>query len=701
MPGAAANDDLMDLADRSHRAGRLAEAESVCRAILADRPDHVAALNLLGTIAGETGRYALAVDVLQRAVQHAPRNWLSLSNLAEAMRLQGRPAEAVPLLHESMTLAPPGTTPCHARLAAALVDLGRPEEALAACRAGLTRSPNEPGLNGLAAELLTGQGDYKSALTHLLIALEHAPAADRHWERLNALLRVVVLPPAEGRQWLLKALAHPVVHPQEIARSVARTLCRVPAIAELAALATAGRIPTGVALMDSLVPLGSDALLIALMETAVIPWPPLERLFTAVRRALLLEKTLDVPRAVLPFCVALATQAFLTDYAWLTDDEEAAALRRLSISVEGDVNEAVAGPSLYFSLTLLAMYRPLHELSVATRMAELPFAEPLPRLFRIQIDEPLQERALRAEIPRLTPIVDTVSREVRAQYEAHPYPRWIRAGRQPTPVTLPALLTRIGGDVPADPSFQAPDVLIAGCGTGRQALYAASFYRDARILAVDLSLASLAYALRKARESGRDIDLERITFAQGDILTLTGLGRSFHVIECLGVLHHLADPLAGWRVLVDLLRPGGLMYIALYSELARRAVVLGREHVASHGYAPTAADIRRCRRDILALPDEHPLAPLRRMRDLYNTSECRDLLFHMQEHRYTLPRIEAMLNELGLRFLGFNTVPRAERYRNSFPGDPRMTSLTNWHDFEQAHPDAFAGMYNFRAQKPA
>ncbi len=39
--------------------------------------------------------------------------------------------------------------------------------------------------------------------------------------------------------------------------------------------------------------------------------------------------------------------------------------------------------------------------------------------------------------------------------------------------------------------------------------------------------------------------------------TLGGLGRQFDLIECVGVLHHLGDPLAGWRVLVSLLKPGG------------------------------------------------------------------------------------------------------------------------------------------------
>ena len=61
----------------------------------------------------------------------------------------------------------------------------------------------------------------------------------------------------------------------------------------------------------------------------------------------------------------------------------------------------------------------------------------------------------------------------------------------------------------------------------------------------------------------------------------------------------MADPLAGWRVLTELLRPGGLMFIALYSEAARRPVVNAREMIARKGYAASPEDIRRCRWDIM------------------------------------------------------------------------------------------------------
>ena len=112
------------------------------------------------------------------------------------------------------------------------------------------------------------------------------------------------------------------------------------------------------------------------------------------------------------------------------------------------------------------------------------------------------------------------------------------------------------------------------------------------------------------------------------ILKIGVLNHQFHVIESSGVLHHLADPVRGWRVLEKLLRPQGLMNIGLYSELARQDLDAARAFIADKGYGPSESDIRSFRHDILALPAEHPLADLGRSGDFYDLSGCRDLLFH-------------------------------------------------------------------------
>ena len=216
---------------------------------------------------------------------------------------------------------------------------------------------------------------------------------------------------------------------------------------------------------------------------------------------------------------------------------------------------------------------------------------------------------------------------------------------------------------------------------------------DSRILAIDLSRTSLAYAARRAQESG----FRNVAFAQADILELGRLEERFDVIECAGVLHHLKDPVAGWRVLMRLLAPGGKMKVALYSEIARRGVVAARRLIAERGFAADLRGMRAARAAILALPADDPAHRVARTADFYTLSGCRDYLFHVREHHYTLHGIAAILGDLGLEFLGFEFESGAtlREYRLEFPLDPAAVSIANWADFETRHPDTFYAMYQF------
>ena len=226
---------------------------------------------------------------------------------------------------------------------------------------------------------------------------------------------------------------------------------------------------------------------------------------------------------------------------------------------------------------------------------------------------------------------------MREQYEENPYPRWIKGG----PPMQPAILNRRPQPV--------LDVLIAGCGTG---IFTTEFARKApgaRFLAIDLSLASLSYAKRMAQGFG----LTNVEFAQADITRLGTLGRTFDFIDLSGVLHHIADPWAAWQVLVSLLRPGGIMQIGLYSEMGRRNVVAARALIAERGYRPVPEDIRRIREVVAGAEDGSLLKSISQWSDFFTVSECRDLLFHPQEHRTSLPEIKSFLAANGLQFAGF------------------------------------------------
>jgi hypothetical protein len=86
--------------------------------------------------------------------------------------------------------------------------------------------------------------------------------------------------------------------------------------------------------------------------------------------------------------------------------------------------------------------------------------------------------------------------------------------------------------------------------------------------------------------------------------------------------------------------------------------------------------------------------------DYFSISECRDLLFHVQEHQLTIAEIAAFLREHKLQFIGFELAPQAlANYRSRFPQDSAMTDLNAWEAFEAQHPTTFAGMYQFWVQR--
>ena len=186
-------------------------------------------------------------------------------------------------------------------------------------------------------------------------------------------------------------------------------------------------------------------------------------------------------------------------------------------------------------------------------------------------------------------------------------------------------------------------------------------------------------------------------------MELHKLDRQFDLIESAGVLHHMAEPLAGWKVLVDLLRPRGLMRIGLYSEIARQHIVETRAFIAKNNYGSSQKGIRQCRVEIMEMPTnaDSKISKVLNSFDFYSLSTCRDLLFHVQEHRFTLPEIETALKELGLVFIGFEFQDHQvhNRFKELDPRKESLTSLPLWHQFELDHPDTFAGMYQFWVQR--
>jgi SAM-dependent methyltransferase len=437
----------------------------------------------------------------------------------------------------------------------------------------------------------------------------------------------------------------------------------------------------------------ADLFLRTALETVPLRGIALERFLTLLRAALLdlacaaLNEGRKITGEVTALCAAMAQQCFINEYVFAFAADETRKSEHLTALLQEKLAAAVDVPALL--LAAVSCYRPLHAVSGAQGLLKQKNSGVIGDLVRQQLREPLEESEDRSAIPALTAIGDGASADVMRQYEENPYPRW-------TVDMLVAAAADHAQTAAGDDAGEGMDILIAGCGTGQHAVEVARQFPHAQLLAIDVSRASLAYARRKTREAG----LRNIDYAQADILRLGALGRSFDRIESVGVLHHLADPEAGWRLLLSLLRPHGVMRIGLYSETARQPMTSARAFIAERGYRPTPEDIRKCRQDILRDYEIRGWMRVIETADFYSMSGCRDLLFNVVEHRFTIPRIADFLQAENLVFEGFDLAPETVgRFQEQFQEAGALTDLGKWQSFEAANPQTFRYMYVFTARK--
>jgi SAM-dependent methyltransferase/tetratricopeptide (TPR) repeat protein len=614
-----------------------------------------------------------------------------LFRAAVAQHQSGALAEAERSYRQLLQLVP-GHAELHSRLGAVLTGQGKSVEAIAEIERALALRPDMFEAYGNLAQAYMWNGQRERAIEAACRALEL-----RETPQSKALFAQCIVyarfssDTGRFRRWVLRALTEAWLRPRELTRACISLTKLAPAMRDGIARANAAwprRLPAAELLgTEGMETLARDELLCRLLECDPVTEVGIERLLTNVRHALL-EKSVSgaaFDEDLLAFLASLARQCFINEYVFSLADGEAERAQALRNSLERALAEGSDCPA--FLPAIVGAYFPLHGLANAQALAERSWPAGVHALIVQQISEPQEERRIAATIPALTRIDDPISQAVRRQYEENPYPRWVKTG-----VSGPssAMLFNNWPD-------RAAEVLIAGCGTGLSTVEFAREARSARVLSIDLSLASLSYAARMTRMFG----LTNVAFAHADIMNLGTLGRQFDFIDSSGVLHHLGDPWQGWRILLSLLRPGGAMQVGLYSEAARRNVVAIRALIAERGYRSVPDDIRRCREEIAASADPL-LKSAATWDDFFTTSECRDLLFHVQEHRTTLPEIKGFLAANGIEFAGFFLEPvTRQKFAARFPDPAAMLDLDRWHEFESEDPTAFAGMYRFSIRKPA
>jgi len=368
-----------------------------------------------------------------------------------------------------------------------------------------------------------------------------------------------------------------------------------------------------------------DELMLALLREAPVNHAEAEYLITRLRRWLLLSRCWDRYPALV---AALQAQARLNGGAWPFDKDERARLA-----------EPASGP-------MVSAYLP----SLLGNTAAKPTA------------------------------ADPVTRAVTTQYEGWPYPAWTRVRRE-KPTRLPDIIRKMD-PVLADLLPVAANILVAGCGTGRQAAAVALRCPDAAVTAIDVSAASLDYGRRQCAAIG----ITNVRFLQLDLHAVAQLGQRFHAIHCGGVLHHLPDPERGWRLLTEVLEPAGVMRIMVYNNVARLRILGARKLLGELMQKPIDDDLLRQVRGRLLRQRAHPLAAHAvRSRDFATLAGSHDLLLHRHEDPFDPSRIKRALEALGLRLLAFDLPSPAAvaQYEAMFPADHARRNIDSWIAFAQ------------------
>ncbi len=587
-----------------------------------------------------------------------PKHQFAWKVLGAVLGQMGRNSEAVDANQTAIALSPQDAN-VHSNLGITLKQLGRLDEAVASYTQAIALKP-----------------DFAEAHVNLGIAIKNLKFNSSSPDLYPVLTKLLT--------------AGNFTRPTDIAGSILSLLKHDTQIKDLLLEKnTVASLNEATSIIKSLDKL---PLLHHLMRICPLPELQFERLFIAMRTFILTNlEEIEVSTELIYFLSTLSLHCFTNEYVYIESDEDFHRIGELQAEISQTLAQSEQPEAI--KVLCLASYRPLHQYDWCNKLESLDNLEEVKKRL---IEDPLREKIIAKDIPVLGEISDDVSLKVREQYEEKPYPRWVKPGVLTKAKPIAEVCDELNLQLYSKniKNVTAPFILIAGCGTGQHSIETASSFSNCHVTAVDLSLASLSYAQRKSNELG----FTNIDYLQADILHLYQIGKEFDIIESSGVLHHMDEPMAGWRVLVDLLKPGGLMRIGLYSELARHHIATVRKEIASLGLGTSEADIRKFRQFLAESHDvNHQLVTT--SGDFFSLSTIRDLIFHVQEHRFTLPQIKNCLAELGLEFCGFDNTDLVSNFRELHRNEVDIYDIELWHQYEERNPRAFAGMYQFWCQK--
>ena len=641
-----------------YQAKRYDEAEKLALSITKEFPKNKVAWKVLAAALNQNKKTNEALIVCQKSVQLDPQDAEAHKNLGILLQMQGKLKKAEESYKKAITLKPDNAE-AHNNLGVLLKDLGKLGEACSAFIQAINLNPN-----------------FSYTYMNLAITIE-----DMRFNSSNVNLYPI----------LIRLLSYGnFVRPVNLAPSILSLLKHDPILKNL--LLEKNFTENFKEASSVIVSLHKLKLLHLLMRVSPIPNLEFEKFFVNMRRLLLtnLDK-FEANAEVIYFLSTLSIQCFINEYIYVEKDEETKLIENLETEIMQTIEKSQQ-PEIK-KILCLASYRPLHQYNWCQKVKTLDNEEEVKLKL---IKEPYTERTIMAEIPVLGKISDDVSCKVRTQYEENPYPRWIKTGIPSKAKSISEVCVEENIYLHSESIKKVinPNVLVAGCGTGQHSIYISSRFSNCQVTAIDLSLASLAYAKRKTTELG----ITNLKYLQADILELNQLEQKFNIIDAVGVLHHMAKPMAGWRILTNLLHPGGLMRIGLYSELAQKHILEAQKEITLMKIGASKSEMREFRQIILDSNNKNNQRLIKSY-DFFSLSMFRDLIFHVQDHRFNIPQIKNCLDELNLKFCGFTTKDAISNLKKFRGKDADIYDLELWHQYEKNNPQTFTEMYQFWCQK--
>ena len=689
-------ENKFSLAFQNHKKNNFKDAEKLYKEILDSKPNHLEAIRYLGTLFAQNKKINLAKKMFLKGIEIKPNDPSINNNLGNTFFELGEIKKAIPFYEKAIKLKP-NYVDANFNLGIIFNSLSKYQKALGCFEKVIQIQPNNIRSYNILSATLQKLGEYEKAISYYEKAIKINPDNIITINGLLDLLQSIKLSNLIAnnsrsiKNLIIFLLKKNNINHNQIFHNAKLLIFINANQQEIEKIVNSDSFLLNNKIIQKLL---KEKFFHLMLQKTFMRDKLIETLVTKIRKEILfsLEKQKkNILNEYYNFIISLAEQSFLNEYVFFQSEEEIKFISNLEKKLLNNIetNE--------IEIAILGSYIPLQiSERIKNKLSNYTSKNVLFNdMIEMQIREPLKEIGLKNSIKSIKVISDDVSRKVRDQYEKNPYPRWRYANKAVTANFLLRLNKEIKpNNIEFNNKFLNPNVLIAGCGTGQQLVNVIG-YQNSKIVAVDLSLTSLAYAKRKIEETG----YKNIEFLQGDILNLKNLNRKFDVIQCSGVLHHMKEPLEGLKVLLELLEPHGFLKLGLYSEISRQHIVRIREFIKKKKFNNTTKDIRNCREAIIKQNEDPLLHKVIHNYDFYSTSGTRDLIFHVQEHQFTIPKISKILDNYNLEFLGFTNPYIKKKFSETFPDDKRKTSLNNWNQFEIENPDAFIGMYQFWVRK--